>query len=587
VTISMPRTGAGLAAGILLVALAAPAVHAVDVIPAPSGLKVGGATTTTGSTLLSFLHDVSEPIPGVDVDTAIVEQHRVTAPDGIKLDTWIVRPDISGPVPVVLMMTPYYGGGNPAPLGVNVAIGADFTELLKRGYAVGIASMRGTGNSEGCFTIGGHAEALDSAAVIDYYGEQPWSNGSIGLMGVSYDGTAPQDAWVEAPAHLKTIVPISGISDLYKYNFVNGVPIDDTIGFPAYYWAITGLGPAGLELGTQAADPVHAPGAIAGEVCSERIDITAEAASSLMDGNKDQYWQERDFSAELAATPRKPRASVFYIHGLQDWNVKTHNLEGWLEQVQRTGVPFKAWLGQWDHSWPQRADWTIVMTAWFDQFLKGRDTGILDAPAVQVQDDSGAWRHESSYPPTTGLVTVYPRTNHSLGTSAGTGYASYDDYRGAPVDPLVTLTDDRVVFSSEPLTADLHLSGLPRFEGLVTASGPRANLMLTLGEQAPDGTIRYLDYAALSLNHAADLSHGLASVANLPQQVRVSFFPQDDVIPAGHRIVLVAAGNFVQDQVTAPFKMRPIASGSRITLNLSQSKLVLPHDRSLTIEPLS
>jgi len=49
------------------------------------------------------------------------------------------------------------------------------------------------------------------------------------------------------------------------------------------------------------------------------------------------------------------------------------------------------------------------------------------------------------------------------------------------------LTDDRVVFTS---ANDLHLSGMARFEGAVTASGDRANLMLSLGDQAPDGTVR-------------------------------------------------------------------------------------------------
>lgn len=544
-------------------------------------LVVTPAKTTSGQAVTSYLHDVSQPIPGVDESSAIVEQHRVTALDGIKLDTWIVRPNIVGPVPVVLQLTPYYGGGNPV---LMLALNAELTELLKRGYAVGIASLRGTGNSEGCFTIGGPAEAKDSAAVIEHYAAQPWSNGNVGLIGVSYDGTAPQDAWVEAPPHLKTIVPISGISDLYKYNYVNGVPINDTIGFNTYYWAIVGLGPAGLELGTQAADPVSIPGAIKGEVCQERIEITEETATSLMDGNKDQYWQARDFAAELAASPKKKRASVFYIHGLEDWNVKTHNMEGWVDAIQRTGVPFKAWLGQWGHAWPDRNDWHEVMTAWFDQFLKNRDTGVLDAPKVQVQDDAATWRHESRYPPASAAVVVHPQVSGQLRATPGTGFASFDDYAGAPVSPNVTLPDDRVVFTSAPLSEDLHLSGMPRFEGAVTASGRRANLMLSLAEQKPDGTLHYLNYAALSLNHAADLAQGKPSVAGLRQQVAVSFFPQDDVVQKGSRLVLVAAGNLVQAPGAA-FSMQPIADGSRVVLDLTTTRLVLPHDTTLTIEP--
>lgn len=140
------------------------------------------------------------------------------------------------------------------------------------------------------------------------------------------------------------------------------------------------------------------------------------------------------------------------------------------------------------------------------------------------------------------------------------------------------------MFTSAPLSEDLHLSGMPRFEGAVTASGRRANLMLSLAEQKPDGTLHYLNYAALSLNHAADLAQGKPSVAGLRQQVAVSFFPQDDVVQKGSRLVLVAAGNLVQAPGAA-FSMQPIADGSRVVLDLATTRLVLPHDTTLTIEP--
>ncbi len=49
-------------------------------------------------------------------------------------------------------------------------------------------------------------------------------------------------------------------------------------------------------------------------------------------------------------------------------------------------------------------------------------------------------------------------------------------------------------------------------------------------------------------------------------------------------MVLVAAGNFVQE-LNAPFSMSPVETGSRIVLDLSRGRLVLPHDTTLTIEP--
>lgn len=544
--------------------------------------------STGGSAVTSYLHDLSEPIPGVTVQNAILEHDRIPAPDGTLLDAWVLRPNIPGPAPVILEVTPYYGGGSP--MDPDNVLAGNFRNVSGRfvplGYAVAIASVRGTGNSEGCFSMGGPAEARDTAAIVGWYASRVWSNGKVGMMGVSYPGTTPQDVWVESPPGLATIVPISGISDLYKYNFVNGVHIDPQgYAFNTYFWGMVGLSPVGLNGGNQLRDPVNVPGAIVGEVCPEQIWVQEAQLSSAGDGNKDGYWQLRDFLAELGQAPDRERASVFYIHGLQDWNVKPHHMEDWLPAVQATGVPFKAWLGQWGHAYPDRSDWWTVATAWFDQFLKGRDTGILDAPAVQVEDDDGRWRHEKEWPPRrVKQITLRPWADGTLQPAAGTGSVAYHDSNGLslPVGTELITGPDRVVFVSEPLEKDLHLSGLPRFEADVTASGDRAGLVLTLAERTATGD-RAFNYAAVSLNHVRSLASGAPSVAGVKQRVGVNFFPQDDVIHAGSRIVLIAAGNTVPGSQPGP-DLQPVSSGSEITLDLGGAKLILPVDRTLVFE---
>ena len=534
--------------------------------------------------LLSYLHDVSEPISGVTVASSILEHHRIPTADGTLLDTWLLRPNVADPVPVILEVTPYYGGGSP--YDPENLLAGNFRNvagrLVPRGYAVAISSVRGTGNSEGCFSMGGPEEAKDTAAVIRHLAGQAWANGRVGMMGVSYPGTTPQDVWVDAPAELKTIVPISGISDLYKYNFVNGVHIDPQgYAFNTYYWGMVGLSPVGLNGGNQLRDPVSVPGAIVGEVCPEQVWVQEGGASSGVDGNKDGYWQLRDFLAELRASSPRPRASVFYIHGLQDWNVKPHMMEDWLPELT-SEVPFKIWLGQWGHAYPYREDWWTVVTAWFDQFLKNRETGILSAPRVQIEDDDGRWRHESVWPPKKpGKLVLHPRQDGTLHGKAAAGTSSYYDYNGQlPLETL--LGPDRVVFVSEPLSKDIHISGLPRFEADVTASGDRASLILTLAERTPQGD-RAINYAAMSLNHVQSLEGGVNSVAGLTQRVSVRFFPQSDVIRAGSRIVLIAAGNTVSGGQPGP-AFTPLSTGSDITLDLGSATLSLPLDHTLVYE---
>ncbi|MGB0653629.1 MAG: CocE/NonD family hydrolase [Thermoplasmatota archaeon] len=581
------------------------------------GAAAGSGGLPPAAGVATYLHDLSPVIDGLEVVTSLVEQHRIDIGEAIQLDSWIVRPPedmVDGPVPLVLEVTPYYGGGDPVNgFGTQNAFGGldghafgrMGDELVSRGYAVGIVSVRGTGNSGGCFTIGGVEEARDTAAAIEYFASQAWSNGNVGLMGVSYPGTTPQDVWVEAPPSLKTIVPISGISDLYKYNFVNGVPINiQGFGFNTYYWGTVGLGPAGLSGGNQLGDPVSVPGAVAGEACTDQAEVQEGGVSSTVDGNKDPYWQERDFLAELEASldadPDRQRASVFYIHGLQDWNVKPHNMEDWLPAVQATGVPFKAWLGQWGHAWPAptgsdcdeegascRNDWwDHVMIAWFDQFLLERDTGILDLPPVQVQDDDGVWRHEQTWPPAVAWQTLYPDASGTLTETPGAGEATYHDMAGGLLPdqvPVAQGTPLEAVFRSEPLAGDITLSGLPRFGGNVTAEGARASLMLTLAEETPAGLMRPFNFAAQSLNHVASIEAGETSIAGVQQWVELDFFPQDDVVHEGNRIVLLASGSLRTAGEPGP-GLQPVSDGGEITLHLDGAWLNLPVDVTRVVE---
>ena len=570
--------------------------------PDPVDLPVAQRPVTTAA-LPTYLHDVSVPIEGVSFATAIVEQYRTPITELIELDTWIARPAIDGKVPIILDVTPYYGGGAPTGLG---RVG---TEFIQRGFAVGVSSVRGTGQSGGCFTQGGPTEGPDTAAVIEHLASQEWSNGNVGLMGVSYDGTTPQDVWVEAPPSLKAIVPISGISDMYKYNFVNGVHIEPQgYAFNLYYWALEG--PTAASAGDR--DAQHTATAAAGELCPEQVEVQEGGLTSGIDGNKDDYWAVRDFNAEARATwDRNPqRAAVWYVHGLQDWNVKPHNMQDWIATIQDSGVPYKVWLGQWGHAWPQstgvdakcefdadadrgaacRADWwTQGVIAWFDQFLKGVDTGILDAPRVQVQDDDGRWHHEQVWPPTDTMSHVFRLTaDGRLDGAGGEGTVSYHDGFGAPlyeVEPPsavdVAQTPFDVRWRSEPIDTEWDISGMPVFHANVTVDKPRANLILTIGEQLPDGTVRAFNFCAQSLNHVEDLAAGKPDITGLRQELHLQCFPQDDVLHAGSRLILIAAGNTVGSPSPG---FQPLTYSSFITIDVAGAWLELPVDHSIVYE---
>ena len=80
------------------------------------------------------------------------------------------------------------------------------------------------GRSNHCMDLMGTAEQLGNDAAVRWLGEQNWSNGNVGLIGKSYDGSTPWQAAMFGNEHdyLKTIVPISGLIGVKELMWRNG-----------------------------------------------------------------------------------------------------------------------------------------------------------------------------------------------------------------------------------------------------------------------------------------------------------------------------------------------------------------------------
>jgi predicted acyl esterase len=561
--------------------------------------------------LASYLHDLSPKLDGVTADTATLEHLRIPTRSGAVLDGWIRRPPIEEKVPVVVVFTPYYGGGDPTgAANVLGEPGGAFTQfLIPYGYAVGFVSVGGTGNSSGCFRDGGEVERQQLYDAVEFIAAQPWANGAVASIGVSYDGTTSNELFVDPPPSLKTVVPMEAITDYYRYSFNNGMRRGLNSTFTAYYYAIVGLGPAGLNGGVGPTDPPNFVTQLAGEACPDQALIQAGGAYSTATGDKQpSYWYERDAIRLVRETLDRPRPSMFWVGGYQDANVDLQHADGWLEVVKETGVPLHIWNGQWVHAYPQptaagafcdefapcRGDFfEVALLAWFDQFLKGRDTGILDAPMVQTQGDDGIWRHQDDWPgEEVSEEVLYLDAQGALGAEvAAAGTATYTD------DMATLQPGSQIEFVSAPLPSDLRLTGMPRLETLAIADAERAGLVATLLEQFPDGSRRYVNFAAQSLNHAENLEAGDLDITDEPIRVRVNFFPQDNVLYAGSQLVLVVGGTVAAANVPVGGNgsnllnggpnLLPVGFGANVALDLSRTRLILPVNAGDRVEPLS
>lgn len=338
------------------------------------------------------------------------EETWVTASDGQRLHNAVYRPDTDEAVPVFINFSPYWGDS-------AVTEGDAFSqymihEYVPRGYAVVLAAIRGTGHSEGCFSIGGDRESQDLNEVVDFFSTQPWSNGNIAAGGKSYDSTS-QNGMVAKFPHpaLKGLFHVSGITDMYRYTMHDGVPYgmgSRTISFTASYYATQGLDEyAGATSGSGSATDEDADSiarAVDDAACLEAPFHVTEPVTSATVGAKTAYWQERDYAAFIGQSSWT--GSIFFVHGLQDWNVQPDHIQPWMDEVLAKGdIAVLGWLHQWQqggtgHVYPMRADWNETMLRWMDQVLKGKDTGLDQLYGFESQGTDGLFRRSATWPPT-------------------------------------------------------------------------------------------------------------------------------------------------------------------------------------------
>lgn len=405
-----------------------------------------------------------------------------------RVEIRVIRPretDAGLRVPVIVQPSPYYAGLNDVPnhddvdrdeVSVSGAdAGADraaetivFSGYLDnyfvpRGYAVVFADSLGTGGSDGCPTSGAENETLGMKAVIDWLtGRAPgfdpagataratWSTGKVGMTGVSYNGTLPNAVAATGVPGLETIVPIAAISSWYDYYRANGGVVA-----PGTFQG------EDLDVLAKAVLTRTHP-----EVCAGVV-ADLEARQDRETGDYSALWHERNYLRNAG----RVRASVFVVHGLNDWNVKTKQFGQWWDALAARGVPRKIWLHQGNHTDPfnvRRTEWLSTLHRWFDHWLHGIDTGIMSEPMADVETAPNRWEAARSWPvPGTRATPLFlgPGSLSRVPGSFGVEQSFVDDTAQTGEQLAaneLTANPNRLVYLTPPLDRAQRLSGTPR-----------------------------------------------------------------------------------------------------------------------------
>ncbi|WP_159500118.1 CocE/NonD family hydrolase [Microbacterium sp. 18062] len=531
--------------------------------------------------------------------------------DGVELMVDVWRPDTLGEHPVLVSASPYPRQIQDlgAPMGFIEAGASDF--FVPRGYVHVIANLRGTGGSGGEFTMFDAQERHDVHDLVEWAAAQEWSDGNVGMIGISYFAMTQLEAAVEQPPHLRAIMPVAVTADLYEAASHHGLA---NTGFLTPFLAMVGLTAHKTDrlwrgkLLDVARRMLNTPvlherfGRMNGEaavVMLKRLmhlhhdphpwdDLWRDAV--VAHPARDEWWDERNL------VPQLHKVTVPVYLGC-DWeNVPLHlpATFGTMQALTSSPEVRVGMLGEFGLTWPWES-LHIEALAWYDHWLKGRDTGILDGPRIRYAlpgDDE--WHTADTWPPASSRLQEWllaadgslapdaavdgDRTFMTLGAGLNRAVAS-------PTDPPSSLT-----WTSEPLTTDLDIAGDIELTLDATATASDLAWIAVLMDVAPDGaeqpvTAGYLRASLRAVDEEASepgapvLACRTPVAVPLGEQVRyrVPLVPNARRFAAGHRIRLTLIGDDQPDDTPAIMGFRHASVGtSTINTVAATSRLKLP-----------
>jgi len=529
---------------------------------------------------------------GVESQHAVTLQEAwIPMPDGVRLAVDLYSPNgvkAGERLPVLLEYLPYRKTESRSR---NYGL---YSYFVERGYIVARVDIRGTGNSEGRLIPHEYSdiEHQDGEIVIDWLSRQPWSNGNVGMFGISWGGFNAIQMAARNPPALKAIIAVDATEDLYQddVHYMDGIMHLDS-------WEMS-----------QDLDNARpgAPGYVIDEAYFEnRFDTEPWMLTYKKQQRDGPFWDR----ASARDKYDRIRIPTFHIGGWYD---------GYRDSLPRmlenAAGPVKALIGAWIHAWPNEPypnpgmEWRREGVRWFDQWLKGIDTGIMEEPrlAVYVRDwhppgpyleyAPGHWRWEAGWPiQRIRQQTFFPQPDHTL---SGTrpepdvhqlrNVPSTGVEGGGPVMWWGDVAPDQrptdafsLVYDSAPLTADTEILGLPLASLRVSADATRANWVARLSDVAPDGTVTLVTGAAFNGTQRKSAREPEALVPDewFPLDIEMHFTSW--VFPKGHRIRL--AVNNAQWPMLWP---TPLPVTTRLQLGgPNASVLTLPVVPPADVEP--
>ncbi len=515
-----------------------------------------------------------------------IQEHLwIPLSDGCRLGArlWLPEAAAHGKVPAVLEYIPYRKRD-----GTRARDDPMHGYFAERGYAAVRVDMRGSGESDGHLADEYLKQEQDDALeVIAWIAAQRWCTGAVGLQGKSWGGFNALQIAARRPPALKAIITTFSTDNRYTddVHYMGGCLLNDNL-----WW-----GSIMLAYQSRPLDPQ-----IVGESWRarwlERLQrLPFFPALWLAHQRYDAYWKHGSVCEDFGAI----ECPVLAIGGWTDayTNAVGRLLEGL--KVPRLGI-----IGPWGHLYPHDGvpgpaiGYLQEATRWWDQWLKGEDSGIMREPMLRayVEDPvppegtrsfiPGRWVGEPTYPSPyigprrwqlrgdlrldgeRGPDTVLSiRSPQSHGKAAGEWMGV-----GCPGEhPTDQRLDDggALTFETPALEQEFSVLGAPVLQLQVASDAPVAQLCVRLADVLPDGRSTRVSYQLLNLTHRDSHERPSALEPGRWYDVRVTLNACGHRFLPGHRLRLSLATAYWPTVWPAPYP-------ATLSLRTAGSALELP-----------
>jgi uncharacterized protein len=563
-------------------------------------------------------------------DVHIERDVMVAMRDGARLATDIYRPAHTGtPVPgrfaVILERTPYDKG---AP---RFAVTA--RHFAEHGYVVLVQDVRGRGGSGGEWYAFAR-EAPDGYDTIEWAAAQPWSTGKVGTMGTSYMAATQSAAATLNPPHLAAMFVTEGPSNYFHCSMRQNGALEQRFLIYAFHMAVTSpqaranpaLRLALLEARTNLGQWLRRLPIKRGATPLRMLPSYEDWAIDLQTRTiYDEYWKQRGYAISEYYAEHADVPTVYFGSWYDSYARATTENFAALSRLKRS--PHRLIMGPWVHG--VRADedfagevsfgpealqhYNGLRLRWFDQWLKGMDTGVADEPPVRIfvmgggsgrkvydvlglngrLDHGGRWRYEQNWPMSAARDTAFylhpggvlaPRKPESsegastlrfdpqdpvptVGGSISVGFefmpsGGYDQRARFPLAagdslPLAS-RPDVLTFVSEPLDAPIEVTGAATVRLWVSSSARDTDFTAKLidvyppSPDYPDGYALNLTDSIIRMRFRESWTDPAPIMPGEVYEVAIPFYPTSNLFAPGHRIRLdVSSSNFPRFDVNS------------------------------------